>query len=162
MAFRTLIVDNTAIGRKILSESIASFPEFALIGTAANGEIALKKIAQLKPDLVFSDVHMPGMSGIEFLKILKVIIPKYRSSWSAPIFQAVRELRLKHYNRVQQILSANQQSPIIIKISDSCRSVSDQCSACWRSAAIPAIYQLHKPVYLLKYQNFPRTKYQLY
>lgn len=76
MVFRTLIVDNTAIGRKILSESIASFPEFALLGTAANGEIALKKIAQFKPDLVFSDVHMPGMNGIEFLKILKSNYPE--------------------------------------------------------------------------------------
>lgn len=76
MAFRTLIVDDTVIWRKILSESISSFQEFTLIGTAANGEIALKKIAQLKPDLVFSDVHMPGMDGIEFLKKLKSSYPE--------------------------------------------------------------------------------------
>ncbi len=76
MVFRTLIVDDTAIWRKILSESISNFPELTLVGTAANGEIALKKVSQLKPDLVFSDVHMPGMNGIEFLKKLKVNYPE--------------------------------------------------------------------------------------
>ncbi|NLL13544.1 MAG: chemotaxis response regulator protein-glutamate methylesterase [Fibrobacter sp.] len=76
MAFRTLIVDDTVIWRKILSECISSFQEFTLIGTAANGEIALKKVSQLKPDLVFSDVHMPGMDGIEFLKRLKSSYPE--------------------------------------------------------------------------------------
>jgi two-component system chemotaxis response regulator CheB len=76
MAFRTLIVDDTAIWRKILAESIKNFPEFTLLGTAANGEIALRMVAQLKPDLVLSDVHMPGMDGIEFLKKLKNNYPE--------------------------------------------------------------------------------------
>lgn len=76
MVFRTLIVDDTVIWRKILSESITSFPEFTLLGTAANGEIALKKVSQLKPDLVFSDVHMPEMNGIQFLKKLKSNYPE--------------------------------------------------------------------------------------
>ncbi len=75
MVLRTLIVDDTALWRKILSESINDFPEFSLSGTAANGEIALKKIPQLKPDLVFVDVHMPEMDGIEFLKKLKSSYP---------------------------------------------------------------------------------------
>ncbi|HEX3019915.1 MAG TPA: chemotaxis response regulator protein-glutamate methylesterase [Chitinispirillaceae bacterium] len=75
MVLRTLIVDDTVIWRKILSQSISNFPEFDVLGTAANGEIALKKIPQLKPDLIFVDVHMPEMDGIEFLKRLKVNYP---------------------------------------------------------------------------------------
>lgn len=70
MVLRTLIVDDTVIWRKILSESISTFKELELVGTAANGEIALKKIEQLKPDLIFLDVHMPGIDGIELLKKL--------------------------------------------------------------------------------------------
>lgn len=75
MAFRTLIVDDTVIWRKILSDSLSSFPEIEVIGTASNGEIGLRKISNQKPDLVFLDVHMPEMNGIELLKRLNESFP---------------------------------------------------------------------------------------
>lgn len=75
MVLNTLIVDDTVIWRKILSDSLTTFSEIKLMGTASNGEIALKKINQIKPDLIFLDVHMPEMDGIELLKRLNVDFP---------------------------------------------------------------------------------------
>lgn len=71
MTLKALIVDDTVTYRKILTDAISTFPHITIIGTAPSGEIALKKIALEKPDIVFLDVHMPGMNGIETLKHIK-------------------------------------------------------------------------------------------
>ncbi|MFP4163488.1 MAG: chemotaxis-specific protein-glutamate methyltransferase CheB [Chitinispirillaceae bacterium] len=72
---KTLIVDDTVVYRKILSEVLSAFPEITLLGTAPNGDIALKKIALNVPDLVFLDVHMPGMDGVEVLRRIQQQYP---------------------------------------------------------------------------------------
>ncbi len=72
---KTLIVDDTVIYRKILSDLLSSFTELSILGTAPNGELALKKMAIEKPDLVFLDVHMPGLSGIEVLRQMRTLYP---------------------------------------------------------------------------------------
>jgi two-component system chemotaxis response regulator CheB len=71
MTIKAFIVDDTVVYRKILTDAISSFPNITVSGTAPSGEIALKKIAVDKPDIVFLDVHMPGMNGIETLKHIK-------------------------------------------------------------------------------------------
>lgn len=76
MPIRTLVVDDTVIYRKIASDVVDSFPEVKLVGTAPNGELALKKIAQNPVDLVLCDVHMPGMDGVETLIEIKKEFPK--------------------------------------------------------------------------------------
>jgi two-component system chemotaxis response regulator CheB len=75
MSFRTIIVDDSAIYRKILSETVADFSEINLIGTASNADLALKKIGFSKPDLVFLDVHLPDMDGIAVLKEIRSKYP---------------------------------------------------------------------------------------
>lgn len=72
---RTLIVDDTVVYRKILSDILSNFPEITVLGTAPNGEIALKKIALNVPDLVFLDVHMPGMDGVNVLRQIRKQYP---------------------------------------------------------------------------------------
>jgi two-component system chemotaxis response regulator CheB len=75
MALRALIVDDTVTYRKILSDTISSFEQIGFTDTAPNGEIALKKISIDKPDIIFLDVHMPGMNGIVTLKKIKSQYP---------------------------------------------------------------------------------------
>ncbi len=67
MPIKTLIVDDTILYRKIASDVAASFAEVEVVGTAPNGDLALKKMAQQPVDLVLCDVHMPVMDGVETL-----------------------------------------------------------------------------------------------
>lgn len=68
---RVLIVDDTALYRKIIRDVLEVFPEVEIVGTAPNGKIALSKIDLLKPDMMTLDVEMPEMNGIETLQALK-------------------------------------------------------------------------------------------
>ncbi len=62
---RVLIVDDSVVIRRVLSEALTSDPAIQLVGTASDGKIALARISQLKPDLITLDVEMPNMSGLE-------------------------------------------------------------------------------------------------
>lgn len=68
---KVLVVDDTAIYRKIVSGSISSLDGVDLLGTAPNGELALRKIERDKPDLVLLDVEMPVMDGLQTLEAIK-------------------------------------------------------------------------------------------
>ncbi len=68
---RILIVDDTALYRKILRDVLESMPGTEVVATAPNGKIALTKIDQFEPDLVTLDVEMPEMDGLETLRNLK-------------------------------------------------------------------------------------------
>lgn len=65
---KVLVVDDSAFMRKILSDMLQSDPMIQVIGTARNGQEAVEKVRQLKPDLVTMDVEMPIMNGLEALK----------------------------------------------------------------------------------------------
>ncbi len=64
---RVLVVDDTIVYRKAISDIVEEIPCAELVGVAHNGKIALEKIKQLKPDLLTLDVEMPVMNGIETL-----------------------------------------------------------------------------------------------
>ncbi len=65
---KVLVVDDSALMRKLLSKILESDPAIEVIGTAPDGAFALKKIAGLKPDVVTLDVEMSGMDGITALQ----------------------------------------------------------------------------------------------
>ena len=67
---RVLIVDDTITYRKIVSDVLAEVPGVEVVGTAANGKIALQKIEQLRPDLLTLDLEMPEMDGLDVLRRL--------------------------------------------------------------------------------------------
>jgi two-component system, LytTR family, response regulator len=67
---KTLIVDDEPIARRVLREGLETFPEVAVVGEAENGKQALRQIAELQPDLVFLDLHMPVMGGFEVVQKL--------------------------------------------------------------------------------------------
>lgn len=66
-----LVVDDTIVYRKTVSEIIEELPGVELAGVAHNGKIALSKIQSLKPDLVTLDIEMPVMNGLELLAELQ-------------------------------------------------------------------------------------------
>jgi len=65
---RVLVVDDSAIVRKMLSESLAKEPDIEVVGTAPDPYIARGKILSLAPDVVTLDIEMPRMDGLTFLK----------------------------------------------------------------------------------------------
>lgn len=75
---RILIVDDSVVIRKILSETLASDPDFQIVGMAGDGRIGLAKIAQLHPDLITLDVEMPVMNGLETLAEIRKLYPYLR------------------------------------------------------------------------------------
>ena len=62
---RVLIVDDHAVLRMGLTSLLKSQSGFDVVGEASGGEIALRKVLELKPDVVIMDLMMPGMDGIE-------------------------------------------------------------------------------------------------
>lgn len=67
---RLLIVDDSAIVRKILTQELGRHPEIEIVGTAPDPYVARDKIVALNPDVVTLDVEMPRMDGITFLRKL--------------------------------------------------------------------------------------------
>jgi two-component system chemotaxis response regulator CheB len=73
---RVLVVDDSVVVRKVLCSALESDPAIEVVGTGADGRIALSKIAQLKPDLVTLDVEMPVMSGLETIVEIRKLYPR--------------------------------------------------------------------------------------
>jgi two-component system LytT family response regulator len=67
MKVRTLIVDDEVLSRRGIEIRAREFADFEIVAQCANGREALAAIQQYKPDLVFLDIQMPGMSGFEVL-----------------------------------------------------------------------------------------------
>lgn len=65
---KVLVVDDSAFMRKLISSFIDTHPKLEVVGTARNGQDAIEKIDQLKPDVVTMDIEMPLMNGLEALK----------------------------------------------------------------------------------------------
>jgi len=70
-----LIVDDEPIARRVLREELELLPDVRVIGEAGDGEEALERITELRPDLVFLDLQMPVMSGFEVVRNLHEPLP---------------------------------------------------------------------------------------
>jgi two-component system chemotaxis response regulator CheB len=67
---RTLIVDDTALYRRAVTDALSGLPSIELVGTAGNGRMALAKLEELQPDLMTLDIEMPELNGIEVLEAI--------------------------------------------------------------------------------------------
>jgi len=72
---KVLIVDDSAIVRKIFSEELSKFPDIEVAGTAPDPYVARDKIVKLNPDVITLDIEMPKMDGLTFLKKLMRYYP---------------------------------------------------------------------------------------
>jgi len=84
---KVLVVDDAMLIRRMVTDVLAADPSIEVVGEAANGRIALQKIAQLSPDLVTLDVEMPEMDGIQTLKEIRKTYPRL----SVIMFSALTE-----------------------------------------------------------------------
>jgi two-component system chemotaxis response regulator CheB len=67
---RVLVVDDSAVVRKLISDALAADPEIEVVGTAADPYVARDKIVALAPHVLTLDLEMPRMDGLTFLRIL--------------------------------------------------------------------------------------------
>jgi two-component system chemotaxis response regulator CheB len=72
---RILVVDDSVVIRRLLSDTLSGDRALQVVGTASDGRIALAKIRVLKPDLITLDVEMPVMNGLETLAAIRKLYP---------------------------------------------------------------------------------------
>jgi two-component system, chemotaxis family, protein-glutamate methylesterase/glutaminase len=65
---RVLVVDDSALMRKLIPQILATDNSIQVVGTAMDGNFGLKKIEELRPQVVTLDLEMPGMGGLDMLK----------------------------------------------------------------------------------------------
>ena len=65
---RVLVVDDSAFNRVSIGKMLEQIPEVEIVGYAADGEIGLRKVIDLTPDLITLDLERPRMSGFSMLR----------------------------------------------------------------------------------------------
>lgn len=68
---RVLVVDDSAIMRKLITDLLKKDPQIEVIDQAINGKEAIEKAKLLKPDVITLDIEMPEMDGLTALKLIK-------------------------------------------------------------------------------------------
>jgi two-component system response regulator DegU len=72
---RVLIVDDHPVTRDGLRSALSTSDEVEIVGEAKSGEEAVERVKELTPDVVFMDVRMPGISGIQATKDIRSVMP---------------------------------------------------------------------------------------
>lgn len=73
---RVLLVDDSAVVRRVLTSALADDPDVVVVDTAADGRIALEKLPEARPDVVILDLEMPNLGGVDTLKALRQTHPR--------------------------------------------------------------------------------------
>jgi len=97
LRIRVLVVDDSAVVRKVVSDTLAADPEIEVVGTAVDPYVARDQIMALKPDVLTLDLEMPRMDGLTFLRILMeqrpmpvVVISSLTQAGSVHALEALR------------------------------------------------------------------------
>jgi len=72
---RVLVVDDSVVMRRLLSDALAKDPDLLVVATAASGRVALAKMGTAKPDVITLDIEMPDMDGLATLRELRAAWP---------------------------------------------------------------------------------------
>jgi two-component system chemotaxis response regulator CheB len=71
MTLRAVVADDSILFRRAITEALASLPEVEVVGSAANGRLAVQKVRELRPDLLTLDLEMPELDGLAVLDALR-------------------------------------------------------------------------------------------
>lgn len=74
--YKVLIADDEDIICRGLAGMVSKHPRLQVVATAEDGEIAFKKAQEEKPDLMFVDINMPFLNGLDFIKLIKEVLPE--------------------------------------------------------------------------------------
>ena len=75
---RIVLAEDHAVVRASLRDSLEHFPDFEVVGEAADGEQALELVKSLQPDILICDIRMPVLSGVEVARLVKQFSPGTR------------------------------------------------------------------------------------
>jgi len=92
---KVLVVDDTVVYRKIVSDVLSALPGIEVVGTAFNGKTALSRIATLHPDLLTLDIEMPEMNGLETLEQMRKTAPDVGAIMLSSLTREGGELTLR-------------------------------------------------------------------
>jgi two-component system, chemotaxis family, protein-glutamate methylesterase/glutaminase len=75
---RVLVVDDSVVIRRLVTQALEPDPMIEVVGAASNGSIGLQRIPQLNPDVITLDIEMPNMGGLEMLRHIRREHPQVR------------------------------------------------------------------------------------
>jgi two-component system, chemotaxis family, protein-glutamate methylesterase/glutaminase len=116
---RVLVVDDSALMRKLIPQILATDSSIQVVGTAIDGNFGLKKIAELQPQVVTLDLEMPGMGGLDMLREIMrshrvpVIVVSSHSTQGASI--TLKALSMGAFDFVAKPNDVSQRMPEIAK-----------------------------------------------
>ena len=68
---RVMVVDDSILARTMITQGLSKNPRIEVVGTGFNAQDAMAKVGQLRPDVITSDIEMPGMSGFEAARMIR-------------------------------------------------------------------------------------------
>ena len=93
---RVLVVDDSAVVRRMIADTLSLDPEIEVVGTACDPYVARDKILELNPDVLTLDIEMPRMDGLTFLRVLQqhrpmpvVVVSSLTQAGSRVVLQAM-------------------------------------------------------------------------
>jgi two-component system chemotaxis response regulator CheB len=135
---RVLIVDDSAVARGMITTALSDQPGIEIVGSAANGAIALSKIPKLSPEAVILDIEMPEMDGLTTLRHIREQFPKL----SVIMFSTLSE----HGARATfEALSAGANDYALKPSGSTGESIQDVA----RRVLVPKLFALTRPTFVL-------------
>lgn len=93
--YRAMIVEDQGMVRTFFERWLAGLPGFVVVASARSGEEALNQVATALPDVVLVDFQLPGMDGLEFMKLARQVRPQLRALVVSSLSDALALTRIQ-------------------------------------------------------------------